>query len=174
VFQSSNNQRLPFTNLDCYPNTKATPALGTRAIHNPQGAADVINRPDPTIQTHLTAGLTTPQNIQETEIYWCIDKIFDEPIKSVFRCIERADQIREDFSFYRQVNHKLRSAGGAGLKGWITPYISWKRVTSVEFIKVSDMGEFRNCTRRCSSQLLQALLILLIYLLVSKSSRRLG
>ncbi|EWZ29036.1 hypothetical protein FOZG_17325 [Fusarium oxysporum Fo47] len=69
------------------------------------------------------------------EIYWCIDKIFDEPVRTVFCCVERADQIREDSSFYQQVNHKLRSAGGTGLRGWIAPYLSWKRVTAVEFIK---------------------------------------
>jgi hypothetical protein len=45
--------------------------------------------------------------------------------------------IEDESAFFNAVNEKIRGVGGDGWKGTITHWLSWKRVTEVELIKVS-------------------------------------
>lgn len=109
--------------------------MGTVVIKNQRGeSTDTINS-ELLNQAAQTESQERPT--AETEMYWCIEKTFTEPMETVYRCIKPMMNIEDDSTLFNAVNDKIRGVGGEGWKGMVTHWLSWKRVTEVDFIKVS-------------------------------------
>ena len=72
------------------------------------------------------------------EMYWCIDKIFADPSETVLCFIPEVGALKDDYELYTQVNRAIRRSSGRFLTGWFLNFMSWKRCTKVEFVKVSS------------------------------------
>ncbi|KAI1390684.1 kinase-like domain-containing protein [Hypoxylon trugodes] len=72
---------------------------------------------------------------QSKQLYWCVDRVFSEPLQTVLFPIREIQGLQDDEQFYLKVNKRFNKVRGGKARGWVTDFFSWKRCTEVNFIK---------------------------------------